>query len=57
MSRRKDRERAEGGMLFRGGSLVPEAQVKKGMSQAQLNIELFKEMTVIGKQLFRFRHH
>ncbi|MBA7605702.1 hypothetical protein ES703_12836 [subsurface metagenome] len=44
-------------MLFRGGSLVPEAQVKKGMSQAQLNIELFKEMTVIGKQLFRFRHH
>ena len=58
MSKRKDRERAEGGLLFRNGRLVPEAQAKeeKGkMSPTQLYIEFSKALTIIGGRLFGFR--
>ncbi len=57
MSKRKDRERAEGGLLFRNGRLVPEAQAKeeKGMSPTQLYMEFSKALTVVGGRLFGVR--
>lgn len=58
MSKRRDRERTEKGMLFRNGRLVPEVQVEeeKGkMSPTQAQVEFSKALTVIGGRLFGVR--
>ncbi len=60
MSKRRDKERAEKGVLFRNGRLVPEAQAEeeKGkMSLIQAQVEFSKALTVIGGRLFGVRRH